>query len=400
MNPFKRRTRATHGDPARRQSRVGTGRGPRAQGRSRRRAFTILDVIVGLVVATVVGGAIGGILILVSRAMPQTAAATTPTTVSSARLADEIASELRYATSFTEMTPTSVTFTVPDRDGDGAEETIRFSWTGIVGQPVTRMYNNGSAVEIFPSCHNLSFIFSRTKKTITRGSTALVTSPETLLDSFTGWTGITATQSNLTVGTSAWNSQAFRIDPAILPAGAKNLKITKVRLKMKKPLLGGADAHVSIHRRQTAGSDLPAAAPVGSVSTINFALLTLSFAWVDATFSDASFATPETELCIVIKGPLATSAQVQYLNANTAPADTHFFRWTTDGGVSWLPTSGVDRNDAYYEVWGTWQSPQTTTTQTDVYFLTSVDVGVDGGKTDGFVRASARVLNRPEVPAP
>ncbi len=366
-----------------------------------RRALTLVDLVIGLVVASVIVAGIGGVLILTSHAVPQSASAATPTTVSSGRVADEIVSELRYATAFREMAPFAVAFEVPDRDSDGNAELIRYAWGGLAGDPVTRAYNGGTPVEVAPGAENLVFVFSKRKVTTTGPPPPPESSPPTLLASFTGWTGVSATSSNLTVGTTSWNSQAFRIDPALMPANATNIAITHVRLKMKKPLLGGSDALVWIHRRQSAGSHLPATAGVGSTGTIGLALLTTSFAWVAANFNDVVFPSLEPDLCIVVKGLTATSAQVQYLNASTAPADANFYRWSNDSGATWLPTSGWDRNDAYYEVWGTYQTAPTPPPSIDTWYLTTVGVTLDVSPgAAGAVRATARVLNEPEVPGP
>ena len=366
-------------------------------GRAVRPAYTMVEIALAMAVASVLVVGVGTVLVLASRAVPQSASAPTPMTVPTARAADDISAELRYATGFKEMAQRAVAFTVPDRTGDGREETIRYAWSGTPGDPVTREFNGSTPLAVIADADDARFTFTKRQVTRTGEAKAWVTSNETLLASFTGWTGVSATNMNLTVGTSAWISQAFRIDPALIPSGARNLAITRVRLKMKKPLVGGNDGHVTIVRRQSAGNQLPATMPVGSTSAISFGLLTTSFVWVTASFSDVVFATPETELCILVKGPAATSAQVQYLNATGAPADSNYFRWTTDGGSSWLPTSGWDRNDAYYEVWGTWQSEQVQTAQTSFYYLTTVGVLIDAGDT---VRSSARVLNEPEVAGP
>ena len=39
------------------------------------------------------------------------------------------------------LTPTAVTLTVPDRDGDNIPETIRYSWSGIANAPLRQEYN-------------------------------------------------------------------------------------------------------------------------------------------------------------------------------------------------------------------------------------------------------------------
>lgn len=68
------------------------------------------------------------------------------TTGQQAELADAIRqmqNDLRHATGFTEQTATAVTFTVPDRSGNDADETIRYAWSGTAGDPLTVEYNGG-----------------------------------------------------------------------------------------------------------------------------------------------------------------------------------------------------------------------------------------------------------------
>ncbi|MFM9996503.1 MAG: hypothetical protein ACKVU4_11980 [Phycisphaerales bacterium] len=373
---------------------------PRRAARTVRRAFTLVDVTVGLIVASVLAVAVGGVVVLASRAVPQSASATTPTTVSAARLADEIAAELRYATAFKEMSARAVAFLVADRTGDGAEELIRYAWGGTAGDPVTRAYNAAAPAVISTGVQDLAFAYARRTETATRETTVTGQSAETLLASFGGWSGVTGTSMQLTVTPTTWVGQSFKITPGLVPVAAKNITITRVRLKMKKPTLGGGDAIVSIHRRQSAGSHLAASAAIGSPGTISFGLLTLSFAMSGADFSGVSFPASETDFTIVVKGAVSGGAIIQYLNATTAPVDTNYQRWSTDSGSSWLPSSNWDRNDAHYEVWGTWDTTTTGTVQTDTYFLTSIGVDVDAGGSQGVVRAVARVVNEPEVPAP
>jgi hypothetical protein len=56
--------------------------------------------------------------------------------------------DLQTAKSFTERTATAVTFTVPDRDGDNIDETIRYAWAGTPGDPLTYQLNGGTATTL------------------------------------------------------------------------------------------------------------------------------------------------------------------------------------------------------------------------------------------------------------
>ena len=75
----------------------------------------------------------------------------------SARIVDQMMAEMQYATRFTERTSTAVTFHLPDRDGDGDEETIRYAWSGASGAPLTKQFNGGPAATLIDAVESLNF---------------------------------------------------------------------------------------------------------------------------------------------------------------------------------------------------------------------------------------------------
>ena len=64
-------------------------------------------------------------------------------------IAEQIATDISLATSITKPGANAIEFTVPDR-GHGAdgEETIRYEWSGVAGDPLLRRYNSGTAVTL------------------------------------------------------------------------------------------------------------------------------------------------------------------------------------------------------------------------------------------------------------
>ena len=61
---------------------------------------------------------------------------------------DQITSDLQVAVGVVERTTTSMAVTVADRNGDGQPETIRYAWSGVSGDPLTRSVNGGAAESI------------------------------------------------------------------------------------------------------------------------------------------------------------------------------------------------------------------------------------------------------------
>jgi len=66
--------------------------------------------------------------------------------------------DLNEAIRFTERTAAAVTFTVPDRTGDGMTETIRYAWSGAAGDPLTYEFN-GSAVTLASGIQNFDLSY-------------------------------------------------------------------------------------------------------------------------------------------------------------------------------------------------------------------------------------------------
>jgi hypothetical protein len=102
-------------------------------------------MILAMAISTVVIGGLASTLLLASRAVDDSSDPAAET-VAAAAAVDQITADLRFALTFTERTPNAVTFTVPDRDGDDAPETIRYSWSGNASAPLLYQYKGGDPV--------------------------------------------------------------------------------------------------------------------------------------------------------------------------------------------------------------------------------------------------------------
>ena len=107
---------------------------------------------------------------------------------------EDITAELRDAVYFKQRTATSVMFTVPDRDGDGDVETIRYSWSGTAGAPLNREYNGGTAVATLDNVHAFSLVYNLTTNAISNKLLLVVTNESSLTSQdatkkaiFEGW---------------------------------------------------------------------------------------------------------------------------------------------------------------------------------------------------------------------
>ncbi|MCA9249052.1 MAG: hypothetical protein KDA42_18145, partial [Planctomycetales bacterium] len=121
-----------------------------------RRGYTLAELLVASASASVLLVGIGSTLYVASQSLDESASPMRRETQASEVLADLMV-DLKLALNFSERTPTALTFTVPDRDGDGLSETIRYAWSGTAGDPLTYAYNNSSPTNLADNVQNLNF---------------------------------------------------------------------------------------------------------------------------------------------------------------------------------------------------------------------------------------------------
>jgi hypothetical protein len=114
------------------------------------------------------------------------------------RVLSQLADDLQHATNFTEQAASAVTFTVPDRDGDGKAETLRYSWNGTAGQSLKYQYNTTTAVDIATNVQ--TFNLAKLNRTIAAAYAGPPTTYSVLYETFTeAKVGTDNTQINIPV---------------------------------------------------------------------------------------------------------------------------------------------------------------------------------------------------------
>jgi hypothetical protein len=107
-----------------------------ARGRRRRRhrshAFTLMEMVTSCIVISLLMMSLGYALKL-ALVSTGNGAAQAVATLDAGDVVGRITDDLNEAINFTEKTATSVTFTVPDRDGDGNVEKLRYVWWPTAG---------------------------------------------------------------------------------------------------------------------------------------------------------------------------------------------------------------------------------------------------------------------------
>jgi prepilin-type N-terminal cleavage/methylation domain-containing protein len=369
--------------------------------RTDRSGFSLVELTVALSVISVILVSLGSVIVVAAKALPSAPGPSAATSNASATL-EQLVSELRFATSITESTTNAVTFTVPARSGDTTPETIRYAWSGNIGDPLTRQYNGGAVTNVLTNVQKFGLNFVKQRHTNSTTTTQTQDSGEVVFSTYSGWAGIVPIPSTTALSTTAWASETFVIDQVSIPADATRVAITRVSLKLKKPSSGTVGCTVGLYLPASAGGSTPAASPVGTPFNVPASSLTTSYAWVDATFSDVVFNNPSTtSMVIVVKGIAANSASLQYMNALLAPLDNSVYRYTTNSGTSWQPTSSLNVNDAPYTVYGSYQRQVTTTVNVDTYTLGSVAVNlIPNNPGSPRLDTAVEILNEPAITGP
>ena len=377
------------------------GRTAGVPARSGRTGHTLVEMLVAASILSVVVVGVGSAVLVASHAVPGgVGTSASSAAAESCDAASVLASELSYARAFTELTPTAVTFTVPDRDSDGAEDTIRYSWDGTPGSPLRRTYN-GAAADLAGGVR--AFALSYDRETVSTEQTVNVTqtSAEMLLASFNGWPGASASVMEHFCSSQTWAAQYFK--PSGLPASANKLTVTRAKLLVRRGVLPTGTFSVCVQKAIGSGNPKPSNIRIGSVTTVAAASLGTGFFWVDVPLSGVTLTSPTQELCLVVRGDLTSqtfSVVCQYHLWTSAPTtDGVYFSYTSTAGSSWSPVnSQIHYFDMPFYVYGTYESDETQTTTTSTHYLRGVGINLSAGP-DGAPKAhtSVRVLNRPEV---
>ena len=120
---------------------------PRARlPRNRRPGYTLVEVLISSVSASILMAGLASALFLAGRALEGGSAAAERSRAADAQ--STLLTDLEHATSFSERADHAVTFSVPDRNGDGTAETLRYAWSGANGGELTLSVNGGTPAPV------------------------------------------------------------------------------------------------------------------------------------------------------------------------------------------------------------------------------------------------------------
>ena len=355
--------------------------GVRLHSPTRRSGFTLIELVTSMTIGAILLGGMGSAILIASHALPGRNTAT-DAILRASDVVEQIAGELHCAVTFTQRSATMVEITVPDRNADLAPETIRYTWSGTPGDPLTRQYNAGTIVIIAEDVQEFDLTY-RLKTILEDLPPEAIEGPEVLLSSHAS--GNVGTSFSIT--SSDWVGQYFQ--PS-LSADALSWKVTRVSIEVQSR--GQKSGATLIQLRPATANNLPETVLLEEATMLE-SNLTSGYIWMDLFYGNVSGLTPGQGLCLVLEHVSGSqSANVRFDNAGGSG-------WlnTSDGGLSWTNYGTRALN---YNVYGTvtaMMKPPPISRR----WMRSVGITLRLA-TDARTRVqtAAQVLNVPEVTGP
>jgi prepilin-type N-terminal cleavage/methylation domain-containing protein len=126
-----------------------------------RPGFTLIELVLAMAITTILLMGMSASIVIASRAVSDGYDVVGLALRTSDSLG-ELDSDLSMAQAFLDRTGSSVTFTVPDRNGDGSSETIKYWWTGSSDARLMRQINNGPQVAIAENVQQFTLTYGLT----------------------------------------------------------------------------------------------------------------------------------------------------------------------------------------------------------------------------------------------
>ncbi len=345
--------------------------------------FTLAELLVSVVSMAVLMAGIASTIVLTTRAVDDGTNPAARIRAATSAL-DLFIQDAGCALTISENTITALVFTVPDRDADGQDESIRYEWLGAPGDPLTRQYNGGPVVNILEDVQQLFVSYQFNTEDVEEPG-ADVEGAETLLVSYNS----TSDLSDFVVDSGHWIGQYFL--PS-LPADAVSWSVTRVQFPAMSN--GATNGQVNVQLRQATISGLPTRMVLEGILVDESSLGDSYTPWQEVAFSSVSGLFPGQRLCLVLEHVSdAHSCRAQYQDRNASPPNTHLVE-TSNGGSSWTAPSG---GSMLFKVYGTITTAGQPTSRT-LSRMTCVNVTLHPAlDSSSRIDTSVQMLNAPEV---
>lgn len=334
-------------------------------------------MVVALAVTAVVLAAAQSAVMLAGRAVPDVRSPSYAAVRASAGL-ERLMSELSCAKTLVTASPTRVVFTVADRTGDGADDTIDYSWAGKKGDPVVRTMNGAGAEAVIASADTVALSYD----TATASDAPVnVTGAETVLATYTGILGL----GNQTIDDTHLAASCFTPN---MPAGAVSFAVTRASLTMKS---NSTPTGVNLIQIRGAANGLPTAKIYDQAVLLESALPTTQ-ANKTVTFTGNVAIPAGSSIALAVACEANSPSGTVQTSSLSVSLAGYTYGTSSDAGITW---TGTSFKQLYFTVYGT------VTTQTAGAKITRCtnarcELSTPGGRAT--LAAGTHLINEPKAP--
>ncbi len=345
----------------------------------RRRGVTLVELTATMAVLMILTSAMGSAMMIAGRGLPD---AESPMTVisQSVDVVDQISGDLLYATSVTENTDSTITFTVADlKHGAAGPETFRYAWSGTPCEPLTREYNGSAAAIVIENVHDFHLSYMQKAGSANLGAT--VETEEVILSSH----GVANFPGSYFLTDQTWVGQYFAPN---LPADAIAWSVTRVSFMARSN--GPTNGITAVQLRPANANEEPAGNVLEEVLMYESVLNSI-YLWQETAFTLVTGLAPTDGLCLVLAMNTSDTvlAEIQVEDAGGSGRVA-----TSNGGASW--SSDVGKSMLYY-VYGKATIPDPDPPPAQM-LLAGVNICLQvGANASTHVQTEIQVVNTPEV---
>ena len=290
-----------------------------------RAGYTLIETVLSLVMLSIIMASVGSAVLFASRAVPD---GDSPAAVllSDTSILTRITEDLAQAEYVIERTSTAVTVVVPDRDGDGLPDRIRYAWTNKAGDPLTYQFNSETAVSLVESVESFSLDYDL------ESATTQVEGAESEGELHAAYSYTSATQSR--DQTISADKTIGQIITPTGPGSETKVQIDKVRISAR--VRGGDSGETEIEIQTADSSGLPTGTVLASDTMKESDLLSSGYSWFEAEFSDPPVINVGESVCVVLRWVSDSNSAMIEFDRRGAGTDENFCMLETiEAGATW-----------------------------------------------------------------
>jgi prepilin-type N-terminal cleavage/methylation domain-containing protein len=350
---------------------------------ARRRGFTLVELVLSVVILSIILLGLQSAALLAGRASAVERDSGPAAVLSAAGAVEQLSTDLTYALSVTELASGAITFTVPDRNNDGADDTIRYAWSGTPGQPLTRAVNGGTPAVVAADVREFALTYEKRQRSLPQ---TFAESGEVVLSRNDGLGLLNLGDFQIEPG--KWCGQVFA--PS-LPGNAVSWSVTRAAIRARAR--NNTDGETRVQIRNVVGANVPGL--ILDERVFPESGLGAGYTWNEFTFSNATGLSPDAKAALVVQWRYQNDGcfiQFQSLLGGAANAN---FVTTANSGSTWSQNTGAD---LVYIVYGKY-----TTANPLAYEYPLVGVSATlrcGADASRRVATTVAPVNQPVVPGP